>query len=74
MAIRHRKNSLFYKTDKGAEVGDIFMSLIHTCQLNTFDPFEYLTALLRHPQQLAAAPAQWLPWNFRQNLQPSDSG
>ena len=74
MAIRHRKNSLFYKTEKGAEVGDIFMSLIHSCQLNNVDSFAYLTALLRHPQQLAAAPAQWLPWNFRQNLQPSDTG
>ena len=29
-AILHRKNSLFYKTMKGAEVGDLFMSLIHT--------------------------------------------
>ena len=29
MAIRHRKNSLFYKTPRGARVGDIFMSLIH---------------------------------------------
>ena len=74
MAIRHRKNSLFYKTKEGAEVGDIFMSLIHTCQLNQVDPFQYLTALLSHPQQLAAAPAQWLPWSFRQTLQPSDTG
>ena len=29
----HRKNALFYKTLHGAEVGDVFMSLIHTCQL-----------------------------------------
>ena len=31
-AILHRKNSLFYKTKNGARVGDIFMSLIYTCQ------------------------------------------
>jgi transposase len=30
-AILHRKNSLFYKTRKGAQMGDLFMSLIHTC-------------------------------------------
>ncbi len=30
-AILHRKNSLFYKTLNGARVGDLFMSLIHTC-------------------------------------------
>jgi transposase len=32
-AIRHRKNSLFYKTENGARMGDLFMSLIHTCEL-----------------------------------------
>jgi hypothetical protein len=30
-AILHRKNSLFYNTRKGAQMGDLFMSLIHTC-------------------------------------------
>ena len=29
MDILHRKNSLFYKTRKGAQMGDLFMSLIH---------------------------------------------
>jgi len=28
MAIRHRKNSLFYKTQRGADVGDLYMSLV----------------------------------------------
>jgi transposase len=42
-AIRHRKNSLFYKTENGAGVGDLFMSLIHTCELNGANPFDYLT-------------------------------
>ena len=31
--ILHRKNSLFYKTEFGALIGDMFMSLIHTCNL-----------------------------------------
>ncbi len=34
-AILHRKNSLFYKTLNGAEVGDLYMSLIHTCELKS---------------------------------------
>ena len=37
-SILHRKNSLFYKTRKGAQMGDLFMSLIHTCELNGADP------------------------------------
>jgi hypothetical protein len=29
-AILHRKNAMFYKTRRGARVGDIYMTLIHT--------------------------------------------
>ena len=47
-AILHRKNALFYKTLTGARVGDVFMSLIHTAELNRIAPFDYLVALLRH--------------------------
>ena len=41
----HRKNALFYRTLNGAEVGDFFMSLIDTCELNGADSFQYLTEL-----------------------------
>ena len=52
-AILHRKNALFYKTRNGARVGDLFMSLIYTCQLNQANPFDYLTQLQRHADALA---------------------
>jgi hypothetical protein len=64
-AILHRKNALFYKTMNGARVGDLFMSLIHTCELNQVNPFDYLTELLRHPAEVAVRPAEWMPWNYR---------
>ena len=64
-AILHRKNALFYKTMNGARVGDLFMSLIHTCELNKVNPFDYLTELLRHPAELTVRPAEWMPWNYR---------
>jgi hypothetical protein len=67
-AILHRKNSLFYKTDNGARVGDIFMSLIHTCELNGADAFDYLTQLQGHARELRARPKEWLPWTYRQTL------
>jgi len=63
-AILHRKNALFYKTENGARVGDLFMSLIHTAELCGADPFEYLVALQRHPRQAAEDPAAWMPWNY----------
>ena len=67
-AILHRKNSLFYKTERGAEVGDIHMTLIHTCELCGANPSDYLTQLQRHAAAVAAAPAEWLPWNYRDTL------
>jgi transposase len=67
-AIIHRKNSLFYKTLNGAKVGDVFMSLIYTAELNGVNPFEYLMALLRHPLELAERPGEWMPWNFHSTL------
>lgn len=68
-AILHRKNSYFYKTQNGAHVGDLFMSLIHTCELNKVNAFEYLTALQKNASQLASDPDSWLPWNYRGTLQ-----
>jgi len=67
-AVLHRKNALFYKTLHGAEVGDVLMSLIHTCQLCGANSFEYLTELQRHARELAVNPAQWMPWNYREKL------
>jgi transposase len=64
-AILHRKNALFYKTRNGARVGDLFMSLIYTCQLNGANPFDYLTELQRHAEALADDPQLWMPWNYR---------
>jgi hypothetical protein len=67
-AILHRKNALFYKTENGARVGDIFMSLIHTAELCSADPFEFLVALQRHPDPVAQNPGEWMPWNYQETL------
>lgn len=67
-AILHRKNAYFYKTQNGAYVGDLFMSLIHTCELNGVNPLNYLTQLQKHAETVAISPADWMPWNYRQTL------
>jgi hypothetical protein len=64
-AIVHRKNSLFYKTRRGARIGDMYMSLIYTCELCQVSPFDYLAALHRHAEQVAHAPDDWMPWNYQ---------
>jgi len=67
-SILHRKNSLFYKNRNGAQMGDLFMSLIHTCELNGADPFDYLNQLQRHAEELKQSPSEWMPWNYRETL------
>jgi transposase len=74
MAILHRKNSLSYKTQRGAKVGDVFMSLVHTCQLHKINPFDYLTSLQKHAQRVRAEPLQWLPWNYHKTIARENTG
>jgi transposase len=66
--ILHRKNSLFHKTEHGACVGDMFMSLIHTCNLAGENPFDYLTQLQVNSSRVFKNPDKWLPWNWRETL------
>lgn len=67
-AILHRKNSLFYKTEHGAYIGDMFMSIIYTCKLMEVNPFEYLTVLQKYSSDLFKNPQDWLPWNYKDTV------
>ena len=67
-SILHRKNSLHYRTTRGAEVGDLFMSVIQTCQANAANPFDYMLAAVRHAEAVKAEPSGWMPWNYEQTL------
>jgi transposase len=70
-AILNRKNSMFFKTRHGAEVGDLFLSLIHTTELCGGNPFEYLNALQRNAEAVKGNPAVWMPWNYQDALRLS---
>ena len=72
-AILHRKNSYFYKTLNGARVSDLFMSLIHSCQFSKSNPFDYLTELQKHTDELSRDPQAWMPWNYRETVEKSRS-
>jgi transposase len=67
-AILHRKGSLYYRTVRGAEVGDIYMSLIATCEHCEVNAFEYLKALQRQAVRVREHPHLWLPWNYHEQL------
>lgn len=67
-AILHRKNSLFFRSRRGALVGDIYMSLIYTCELNGVNAFDYLNQLQLHTAEVAQQPASWMPWNYQDTI------
>jgi hypothetical protein len=73
MAIRHRKNSLFYKSQCGADVGDLYMSLIHTCYSSGASPVDYVTELQKNCPRVRAAPGEWMPWNYRAQVVAGES-
>ena len=67
-AILHRKNSMFYKTRNGARVGDMYMSLIYTCELNGANAFDYLNQLQLNAADATKNPERWMPWNYRESV------
>ena len=71
-AILHRKNSMFFKTENGAYVGDLFMSIIHTCELQNHNPFDYFITLAKHADRIIENPEAWMPWNYQATLAVQD--
>ena len=67
-SILHRKNSLFFKTQRGADVGDLYTSIIHTCELNEINPFDYLKTVLQNAAKLEADAAAWMPWTYTETI------
>jgi len=63
-----RKNFYFFRTEHGAFVGDMFLTIIHTCNLNGVNPFDYITALQIHSSEVFKNPARWMPWNYAQRI------
>jgi transposase len=67
-----RKMAYFFKTLKGAEVGDLMFSFIATCKSAGVNLFEYLVALQNNEKKLSTASHLWLPWNYQQQLPPTN--
>jgi transposase len=62
--ILNRKNAYFFKTQAGAAVGSVLMSLVRTCSEAGANPVEYLAALVRNAGRVRKQPQLWLPWNY----------
>ncbi len=68
LMIRIRKNSMFFKSEFGALVGSVLVSLIYTAALSNENPKDYLIALQKYPKEVSQSPRDWLPWNYRQTI------
>ena len=67
-AILHRKNSLHYKTERGAAVGDFFMSVTQTCVASGANPYHFLLNAARNAESVKKDPGRWMPWNYKEAL------
>jgi len=63
--ILMRKNSMFFKTEHGAAVGDVLASLIRTCRLNCVNAWDYLVTIIRNRKDARSNPDRYLPWNYK---------
>jgi transposase len=63
--ILMRKNSMFFKTEHGASVGDVLASLIRTCRLNGVNAWDYLVTIVRNKKVARSNPHLYLPWNYK---------
>jgi transposase len=71
LAIRQRKNSLFYATEHSAYIASLLTSVIATCVQAGVNALDYLVAVQEHRQEVQANPGAWLPWNYLAALGPS---
>jgi hypothetical protein len=57
-ACAYARRAFGARPGAGRALGDLFMSLIHTCELNGVNPFDYLTELQRHAKELRQNPSE----------------
>ena len=71
LAIRQRRNSLFYASPHSAYVASVLTSVIATCLQAGVNALDYLVALQEHRSEVFRNPAAWLPWNYLDSLAPA---
>lgn len=66
--IRGRKTYMFFKTDNGAGVANVIISLIATAWRAGVNVFEYLTDIQRYKDQVKASPELWVPYRYESTI------
>ena len=60
-----RKNSYFYKTGHGANVGAIILTMITSCRLNGTNVWNWMVSVLKRSSEVSGNPAAFLPWVYK---------
>lgn len=68
-AVLNRKNAYFYRTEIGAKIGDILMSVIETCCLNGGNAWDYLLQIQTYIEDVKDNPRLWFPWNYNKRVE-----
>jgi transposase len=71
--LLNRKNAMFYKNQVGAWIGDLFMSIIHTCYLAKINPMDYMIKLQEYDSMMRQDPEKWMPWNYQETIAQIES-
>lgn len=68
LIIRIRKNSMFHKSEHGAFIAAMLLSLIATSELAGKNPVHYLTELQKNKSSVFRQPHLWFPWNYEATI------
>lgn len=66
--VMNRKNWLHLKTEHGALINDVHLSVVRSCELSDEDPFLYLNTIQENASAVRVTPEKWLPWNYKDNF------
>ncbi len=68
LVARNRKNAMFHKTQAGASIADVVMSVIATSAEAGINVLDYFNTLQRLQSEVRAAPERFLPWNYQSHI------
>ena len=68
-----RKNSYFYKTGHGADVGAIILSMITSCRLNGTNVWNWMVSVLKRESEVRRNPAAFLPWVYKEEAAEAEA-
>lgn len=65
LIIQVRKSAMFYKTLKSAKIASYIQTALYSAAQNDVNPYEYMTAILKHKEAVIKDPSCWLPWCYK---------